>query len=331
MNTQAEIERSITSNLSLIFGESETVDYSAFRQKYNALVDYAAAVTAPFLGPETIRYQSMLLYLSALFISISLFRIPGLKIGDSVVSVDRKLLVVYAIFILTVIAIFLIKAYVDYQRAHFVRAKNEEVQLELRELMSVGLLRKHIQEYFWLEIFDTIGRSYKIYDDTARASLNRPSEFTPTSMQSLRIDRASLSKIPETKAEVERLDAYLTGLVAELAEDEKRFREASELILSSAQSQSDDPILSFFDRPYEKIRAAFDQYLAKWFNARSVLTDKHGDLVMETMAKNPENARLEAMAHVLERIGNIRRVYAALEIVAPVLFAIFSILYVRFK
>jgi hypothetical protein len=331
MNTQAEIEQSITINLSLIFGESEAVDYSAFRQKYNALVDYAATVTAPFLGAETIRYQSMLLYLSALFISISLFRIGGVKIGDSVVSVDHKLLVVYAIFILTVIVIFLTKAYVDFQRARFVRAKNEEVQTELRELMSVGLLRKHIQEYFWLEIFDMIGRSYKVYDDTSRAALNRPLEFTHTSMQALTIDRTGLSKIPETKADIERLDAYLIWLAAELAEDEKRFREAAELILSSAQSQSDDPILAFFDTPYEKIHAAFNQYLAKWFKARNVLTDKHMDVVFETMSKNPENVRLEAMVHVLERIGNIRRVYAALEIVAPVLFAIFSLLYVRFK
>jgi hypothetical protein len=35
------------------------------------------------------------------------------------------------------------------------------------------------------------------------------------------------------------------------------------------------------------------------------------------------------MVHVLKRIGLIRRIYAALEIVAPALFAVFAILFVR--
>jgi hypothetical protein len=51
---------------------------------------------------------------------------------------------------------------------------------------------------------------------------------------------------------------------------------------------------------------------------------------MENMGKGPEVHRLEAMVHVLKRMGSIRRIYAALEIVTPVAFAIFAILYVRF-
>jgi hypothetical protein len=329
MTTEAQIEQSIRSNLSLIFGDSEAVEYGAFRQKYNALVDYAAAVTAPFLGAETIRYQTMLLYLSLLFLSISLFKIGNVKIGDTVVSVDSKLIVVYSVLILIVIAIFLVKAYVDYQRAHFVREKNQEVITELREMMSVGLLRKHIQEYFWLEIFDAIGRSYKAYDDAWRAATGSPAEFKLMSMQALTLDRARLAKIPETRADIERLDAYLAELTAQIANDEKHFRFASDSALKAPQSS--DPFEDFSLPSSIKISDAFDQHLRKWFKVRNSLTDKHMDFVFEKAGKDHERVRLNAMVEVLQKIEPIRRIYVTLEIVAPVLFSIFCILYVRFR
>ena len=330
MSTKAEIEQSIRNNLPIIFGDIDSVDRDAFRQKYDALVDYAATVSAPFLGAETIRYQSMLLYVSLLFLSVSLFRIGKIKIGESLVSVDAKLLVIYALFIGAITVVFLTKAYVDYQRARFVRARNDQARLELRELMTVGLLRKHIQEYFWLEMFDAIGRSYKAYDDAARATLNKPPEFKHISMQALSLDRTALSKNSDTKAEIARQDAYLATLVAELTDDENPFRKEAEAILSSARAQPEDPLMAYSARSYEEIRAAYDQTLGKWLDARNHLTDEHLDIVMENMGKGPEVHRLEAMVHVLKRMGSIRRIYAALEIVTPVAFAIFAILYVRF-
>jgi hypothetical protein len=102
VNTKAEIEQSIRNQLPIIFGEKDSVDRDAFLQKYNALVDYAAAVSAPFLGSETIRYQSMLLYVSLLFLAVRLFRIGQIKIGESPVPVDRNLLVIYALLIVDV-------------------------------------------------------------------------------------------------------------------------------------------------------------------------------------------------------------------------------------
>jgi hypothetical protein len=328
--TEAEIKDSLLKNLELFFGESEAVDSGAFRQKYNSLVDSAIAVSAPFMGPETIRYQTMLLSLSIVFISISLFRIAGIKIGDNLVSVDGRLLVIYAVLIVMVSLIFLLKASLDYQRARLVRERNADPSSELKNLISLGLTMKRIQSHFWLEIFDAIGRAYKTYDEATRAILNQASEFNPVSMQVVPLDRTSLNKIAETKAEIDRLDTYLGSLVAELDEDEKQLRQACVEILAAVPEAVDDPYMVLRDTRFEKIHGAFEQYLGKWFKARNALSDKALDFTIENMTRDATLAQLNAMIEVLKRIRSIQRVYLVLEIAAPVAFAIFCILYVRF-
>src|SRR5215831_12037578 len=103
MKTQAEIEQSIRDNLPIIFGGKDSVERQAFKQKYDALVDYAASVSAPFLGPETVRYQSMLLYLSLIFLSLNLFKIGQIKFSEMLFNVDKKFVIFYSIFIGTII------------------------------------------------------------------------------------------------------------------------------------------------------------------------------------------------------------------------------------
>lgn len=332
LNTQAEIEQSVRSNLPIIFGQTDSVDRETFQQKYNALVDYATAVSAPILGPETIRYQSMLLYISLLFLSLRMFRIPQVKIGDQPVSVDSRLLVIYAIFIGAIIVVFLTKAYVDYQRAHFVRTRNDQAVLELQVLLNVGLARRNIQNYFWFEIFDAIGRSYRAYSDATAAVLNKPPDSGQSiSNQAFSLDRNALSKIPDTQAEIAKLDAYLSLLVLDLSADENRFQQEAVAIRSGARLESEDDLVLAHPRPYEKIRAAFDRSLRKWLDARSHLVDEHLHIQIEYLGKSPEVQQLQAMHPVLKRIGKIRRLYAALEIAMPVAFAVLAILYVQFR
>lgn len=330
LTTEAEIKDSLLQNLGLVLGESEAVASSTFRAKYNSLVDGAIAVSAPFLSPDTVRYQTMLLSLSIVFISLALFRIGHIKIADSPVSVDGRLLVIYAVLILMVSLIFLMKASLDYQRARFVRERNVDPSSELQNLISLGLAMRRIQLYFWLEIFDAIGRSYKTYDEAYRAARNQPSDFSQTPMQVVTLDRKNLNKIPETKAELVRLDAYLASFVAELNEDEKQLRQEAMEILASVPEEPDDPYTILRDTRVEEIRAAFEQYLFKWFNARNALTDKALDFVTDNVTHDPAVTQAKAMVEVLKRIRSIQFVYLVLEIAAPVAFAIFCILYVRF-
>lgn len=327
MKTKAEIQELIRNNLPIVFGKTESVESDAFRKKYEAMIDYATAVSGPFLGTETIRYQSMLLYVSLLFLSVSLFRIANIKIGESAIAVDRKLLVIYAIFIGVVALVFLTKAHMDYRRASFVREKGQ-AYTELRELMVIGLLRSRIQECFWLETFDTIGRSYKRYDDAVGATLHKHPDFKHISIQVINLDRTELNKNADTKAEITKQDASLAVLAAELADDEKRFQEEADTALSIARAQPADPFNGSWEEASEKIHAAYAEHLRKWLGARNELVSEHLDLALEGMKKNLELNRLEAMRAILKRVWTIRRIYAALEIFAPVAFAIFAILYV---
>ena len=132
---------------------------------------------------------------------MSLFQIGKIKIGESLISVDRNLLVIYTIFIGAIIVIFLIKAYLDYQRARFVRGRNDQVISELQLMTRIGLLKKQIQEHFWLEIFDVIGCAYKPYADAASQLLNMPSDFKHTSMNLLNLDLNKLDSLVKTRFE----------------------------------------------------------------------------------------------------------------------------------
>jgi hypothetical protein len=329
VDTKERIEQSIRANCPIIFGDSDAVDTKAFKQKYDDLVDSAVTASAPFLGAETVRYQSMLLYFSLLLLAVSLFQIGQVKIGESVVSVDRRLLVIYTLFIGAIILTFLTKVYVDYQRARFLLHKNDQVSLELREMVSVGVLKKRIQYHFWLEIFDAIGRAYQTYDDALSAALGTASEFKPIPMQMVPLDRVSLSKSPELKEEIENLNSYLAVLGAELTRDENRVREEADRIVSTMRSQlKDDPVGLYTHQACEAIRAVNGQTLQIWLDARNHLTDQ----VLDGVVRNdpPELIQLNAMLAVLKRRLKTRRIYTGLEVVTPVAFAIFATLYVYF-
>src|SRR5262249_34214997 len=132
--------------------------------------DYATAVSAPILGVDTVRYQTLLLTLSLLFVSMRFFRFNTVKIFDALVVVDRPLLVIYATFIAAVALLFLIKAYVDYKRAKLTRKKNAEVAYEVPYLIRMRMLRKQFQNYFWTELSNALARAYFVsLDDLADA------------------------------------------------------------------------------------------------------------------------------------------------------------------
>jgi hypothetical protein len=80
------------------------------------------------------------------------------------------------------------------------------------------------------------------------------------------------------------------------------------------------------DDPYDKIRAGFDDCLHPWVEARNNL--QWEQLRHLTVKEWSEKNQLAAMLTVLKRIIGIRRLYGAVEIAAPVLFAVFAIVYV---
>jgi hypothetical protein len=154
---QAEIEKSIREQFPIAFGETAVVDAEVYRVKRNALVDYALAVTGPFLSAETVRYQSILLYVSLIFIALHLFKAVSFKLGEVTIVVDRGFLLLYALFIAVIAAAFLIKAYVDFQRNRFTRAKNAEAIVDMQMVILTGQTKLNIETHFYLQTFDDIG------------------------------------------------------------------------------------------------------------------------------------------------------------------------------
>jgi hypothetical protein len=321
MRSQAEIEKSIRGSLPILFRTADAVDGSKLREKYNELVDHAAAVSEPFLRAETVRYQSILLYVSLLFLAVRVFRVSHLIQSGNEIPLDGKFLGIYSTFIAAVIVIFSLKAYVDYQRSRFVWSKTDDLVHQARELIMCGVLTMRVQQYFWQELVDLIGRSFKAYQDALAIAHNEPSTSTYIAVQSLTLD--PVRDLPDLAREIAVQEKNLAKIAAELAQDEMGFNHKSQALFKASADQRphQGPAL----RP-EHIRGAFDQCLSNWLEARSALS--LALLRKQDGTPSPEERKLTAIVEVVKRMHNIRRTYRALEVLCPVVFAVVAILYV---
>jgi hypothetical protein len=331
LSTEDEIRKSILRNLPIAFGEAAAVEAGAVIAKFNELLDYASAVSAPFLGPDTIRYQTMLLTLSLFLMATSVFRFTAVKLFDVSVQVGGKFFVLYSALIAAVAAIFAVKSFVDHERARFIRMKNFNVKHEFIALITLSLDLKDIQDYFWLEIFDAIGRAYDFYSSFASAVVAGGGSSANVSipMQVFNLDRAALAKVPQKKIELDRLDRYRQKLCDALERDKARFRKDAEAIVEAYKKQDhSDPSVVLQDHSYDDMEKAYQSHLQKWFDVRNELVDRKLDVVDDRARLNEESRQAEGIEAVLRKIMTIRTVYAICEITAPIVFAAASILLV---
>ena len=141
-------------------------------------------------------------------------------------------------------------------------------------------------------------------------------------------ERIKLREVPELATEIAAQEKHLVALTAELAKDGRRFQDEAESILSATRVQPRDSHTVVSDSPHTRIRAAYDRCLRNWLDTRNNLASEHLSLTLKEMTDNIELRQLKATTTVLKRIQSIRRIYAALEILAPTVFAVFAILYV---
>jgi hypothetical protein len=328
MSSKTEIEDSVTKAMPIAFGLVHWVDDASFRQKYQALVTAAGATTGPFLGSETVRYQSMLLLSSLFLISLNVFRFGEITLFDKVVAVDNNLRWLYSAFIAAVAAVFLVKAYVDMQRHVFVREVSAQAVADLRAAFQLGLLKRRVQSYFWFETWDVIGRAYGAYHDLQHKALGEHTSFTYEATNLLTLDDR-MRDVPELAAEISAQERALAELRLNLADDERSFKAAAEPIAAAGEKarQDPDPFKRLMNNAYREIEEAFHQHLKPWFDARDALMDRLLDAQAEQMANSAERRKLEAMVAALKRVRGIRRVYVGLEIVMPVSLALAAVVY----
>jgi len=329
MHSVQSVKDFIRKPLPLLFGGPTAADSTDFIAKFNGLVAYARAISEPVLTSDSIRYQSLLLKLALVLASISLLRLNSVKIFDSIVTVDPLLLVIYAGFVVIVGTVFIVKASIDYQRVTFTRELNAEASVDVRRLVEVWLLRKQVQLYFWLEIFDLIGLKYKLYADALGAARNRASDFTPIPVQAMTLNLAELRAVPELADDISELQQFLSTLNFELNGDADRFERDVKRLNANIRDEQDDQSSEWPEmRLYSGVEEVFGRTLKIWFDARNEL----GDEVLETAIENRvEINRLEAVKTILDRVRNIQKLYIGLEVIAPVCMALFSVAYVIWR
>jgi len=322
MTTQSHIEHLVRSKLPIAFGKSEFFDPDSFENNLDPLVDYATKVSEPFLRPETIRYQSILLYVSFIFVSINLFSISKVKIGDSFVYADWKLLLFYKFFIATITILFILKSSVDYERAKFTRRKNIQAFPNAVELINDSLIKRDIQNYFWLEIYDAIGHAYEPYSNAIAESINKPLDFNYIRTNSYLLDIDTLRNIPEFALDIEANEKLVAELVTELEKDVGRFKERTKRILSERQAALNNHLMSPYDSSLNEIYNAFNQCLKSWFDARSNLEHESRLAQFNHIVNSPEALGFEKIKKIINRIMIIRHFYTAIEVIFPILFAV---------
>lgn len=199
---------------------------------------------------------------------------------------------------------------------------------ELQDIISLSHLRTSIQNYFWNEIFDLIGSTYKVYSDAAAKILNSDYELSHISMKGIvNADLEKMRGIPELAEEIEAHESFVTELKASLTECEVNFsKEASEILSDEPPS----PYQRLRDNRYQRITVAFDQHLRPWFDARNQLTDERLRHSLDELSGSLDLRRAQAVLSMLKRIRWIRRMYVMLEIFAPVLFAACAVVFVYF-
>src|SRR5262245_43419803 len=227
---EAEIERLIREEFPIVFGDASAIDKEEYRSKRNALADLGLAITGPYLSPETVRYQSILLYMSLIFVALHLFKVVSFKLGEVATVVDGRLLLMYALLIAVVAATFVLKAHVDARRTFFMRVKNSEALKDIVTVLDEAQEKLNIEHYYFRQAFDDMIAT----GDTYRKALASLSEASPLSasanpnvtrlnVEQVRINMEQVRKSPELTLKVEMHEAFLSLLRQQLRADVSRF------------------------------------------------------------------------------------------------------------
>lgn len=119
----------------------------------------------------------MLLKLSLLFLTVSLFKVKYRQ-NLRCCRVSRSYIVVHLCRLHRHRFVRVCNENVRrLPAAHFVRDKNVHATADIRRFVDISMLKHRAQLYFWFEIDDLIGTAYRPYADAAAALRGEPSNF----------------------------------------------------------------------------------------------------------------------------------------------------------
>ena len=323
MRAQSDIEMSIREHLPVLFGKTAVVSGDEYNEKLEDLIEHASSASEPFLGAETLRYQSILLYASLILASVNIFKLSKVKIGDSFVSVDKHLLLIYAGFLAGIALMFLLKVFIDYERVKLRREKRAGAIIKIHELNISAIHIRTVQAHFWKMLSDRIRRAYQtyreVYSEAKGETIDRSIMQSVTPLP----DLTTLAREPGLRIEIEANERVIEKFSAQIDEDERQFISAAREILLSDAPDPNDLVFGHL-RKAMRIGESFDTTLQPWVEACSKLSWE----ALSSVSESVDVLRMNSLVSVIKKIDRIQWIYAAVEVLGPFALALAAIIYV---
>lgn len=325
----AEIVSEMRPLFPLVFGVEDEAEEKRYAEKHHALVDYASRAAAPILSAETVRYQTILLTLSLAFASVAFFRFNNVAVFNTVVGVDRSLLIVYAMFVVAIATLFAAKAFLDFERAKLLRTEGATAHAGVRRVIQLRSERKFIQNHFWSELANAIKDANNEANAAIAAAIGAEPPVAMLTIQYVDLDFDALAKIPELDAEVRRYRECLAVTRAQLRDAQVAFDLELRRIIELERTRpsyfgDDDPTTP----RYSELVRAKDDTVRPWLDAWTTLTNDHFSF---GTSDSRSYDRANDLLTTLERSWKIRRLYFWIEVVLPVLVAGAAIIYSGYR
>jgi hypothetical protein len=318
------LEELIRGQFPLVFGDAELVPTEKFLLAYKDVADYVAKSAEPPFKSETHKQQATLAVAAIGLIAIILFKVGEVKIGDAKVFVDETVLVWYGVVLAVMLVVFWLRAFLDFARAKLGMERDSDKLNVLSDAVQLSFVRKNIQYYYWLKLFDGIGAHYDAYQQAqAQSGTAAPSSHIP--MQVVELDLPALKKIDELKEEIASHDEFVNSMLREIAVDVERFGNRV-LEVDDADAGKAGKGAQSWSR-YATLDGLFNKLLAPWFDARNALSSVSLSAALDK-ATMRESKMLDAQIALLKKALRIRRLYAFTELVLPTILAIGAIAYV---
>jgi hypothetical protein len=328
MQDAKSLEQSVRRQFSLLFGGDDLVPSAQFFETYNAVADYSMRTAEPAFKAETHKLQWTLLTSSLGLLALILFKVGSIKIGDVSVTVNHDVLTWYGGFLVALMLSFLLRARLDFSRAELARRKDADKISQLGRLVDAAFLKRRIQHYFWIELFNQIGERYDSYGRISGGQL--AAELTHTDIPNYDLDLEKLKDFEEYSTQIEShgafVKAFIVDLDADLGRFENRLGELDERTRRARRSGDADSLDVHALGHFSASRALFDKYLKPWFDAKSTLSSELLDVVVDKRATREFHMQ-EAQLSLLEKARKIRALYAFTEIALPVGLALAALAY----
>jgi hypothetical protein len=311
--TEEGIRSSILAALHFAFGP---VDASTFRQRLETLSDFAAKYTKSPLTTETARYQSLLIYLSLIFLAIQLF-------GPNAISVitpfsrtelhDAVFMALFSALIIAVALIFAMKVFVDYTVAGFTITSETFAALEVaNSIPTLEANKTRVDNHYVVSLLNIIGQTHRTYEETVKGATG------------YRVFPSGLIKIPEDFFKVNFEELGKGQALSSFLEDRKEFISEVKRHLEEDLSNCTRGVKSIKKlgvrnwQRRKEIKTVYSTTLEKWVSAGKQIGKQFLFLSQEEVYRK----RTDAIRDVLRRARIADRIIKTCEVTLPIAFAL---------